>query len=280
MKFLSSCLLLSMIVIALHGQSSILKIYAYDTAGNMDSLLFGLKDDATLGIDPDQGESNLYGTSLNDLDIRIRQRDSVSFSCGRIESLDKAVYWPQPIDSKVDFRPYTGFEGYQSNTFEVFIHCENYPVHITVDNSDIGFMNERILLTGKDENCNEYFVLGTLNADQDFITDEIDSTTPVLFFSFESYDEQYYIVDTDQVNITSNVILSVYPNPAANAIIVHSLKAGKILLYDALGRLILKSSTIEGVNEINITHFESGLYHLHHWNSEEKGFEFHTFIKK
>jgi hypothetical protein len=280
MKKTVTTFFVTLIFLMAYGQSSILKLYAQDAVGNTDTLIFGHQEGSTIGIDAQLGETNLYSTSLSGLDIRIRQRDSSNVSCGQIASLDETIYWPQNIESKVDFRPYTGLEGYANNTFEVYIYCDNYPVNITVDNSEIGFLDNKVLLTGKNINCAEYFVLGTLTSEENFFTDETDAITPILFFSFESYDENYYIVGADHQTGSGETFINVFPNPATDFIHIHSRVEGNVCIYQSTGEKVFEKKISPGNSDLRISHLEKGIYYLYFWNNKQTLFNTIPFIKK
>ena len=58
-----------------------LTIVATAENGKKDTVTFGYKSNASLGIDTALGEKNILGQPLSDVDVRVVQRDSLNFSC-------------------------------------------------------------------------------------------------------------------------------------------------------------------------------------------------------
>ncbi|MCG8699295.1 MAG: T9SS type A sorting domain-containing protein, partial [Bacteroidales bacterium] len=76
-------------------------------------------------------------------------------------------------------------------------------------------------------------------------------------------------------NILEEAALTIYPNPAKDAINIEleNLKQGALLsLYDPSGRLLLSENIVSNVQSFNITSLQSGMYILHIQN----GFKIHT----
>jgi hypothetical protein len=77
--------------------------------GKMDTVTFGYKTSATLGIDASLGETNIFGQPSKEVDMRVVQRDSLNFSCtdtfssGFREDTFKH-FFPLKFDSKSNFR--------------------------------------------------------------------------------------------------------------------------------------------------------------------------------
>ncbi|MCB0703848.1 MAG: T9SS type A sorting domain-containing protein [Saprospiraceae bacterium] len=265
---------------SLYSQDSILKIYATDAIGNTDTLIFGLRDNTQIGVDPSLGEINLFGTDLNVLDLRIRQRDQANFSCSQIESLDQPVYWPENLDLKKDFRPYAGIEGHQNNTFEVFIYAENYPVTVSVDNSEIGFLADHVLLTGKTAECDEFVVFGTIGPEvYGWTAIDIEESEPILFFSFESFNVDYYLVNAQEETKVKQAGLFIAPNPASTELVVESVGAGQLTVYNAVGQPLGKTQNIDRKTTLQIAHLPSGGYYLLFLDKESGASSIKKFIK-
>lgn len=267
MKRIYLSLLFMLIVCKLNSQNSILRMYAVDAIGNTDTLIFGLMDNASIGVDTLLGESNLFSHPLGDLDIRIRQRDSLNFSCGKIESLNQYVYWPENIDLKTDLRPYVGFDGFQNNTFEIYIHALHYPLNIRVDQSGVGFLRDEVLLLGVDKDCDSYFV-DVIGEDQEYFLDETSVETPRIFYSFESFDPQYYIVNTENLNeIETNQVL-VYPNPFNRFLNVMLANAFEVIVYSLAGKQLFKQQLKEQETKLDLSFLMPGMYYLNFYNTE------------
>lgn len=141
-KLLSICIT-SLLLIPTYSQSVSLKLFVEDAIGLKDTIVFGINDTATLGIDTSFNEFNIFGTPFDSLDIRVIQRDSANFNCIRETPFYSSppspnLYFPNNIDSKIDLRPFGSFESVYNN-FEFFIYATNYPVTVRADFSEIQF---------------------------------------------------------------------------------------------------------------------------------------------
>ena len=130
-------------------------IKAEDAAGNIDTVVFYVKEGATKGIDAELGEINLYGQEpQGDLDIRIIQRTTVNTTI----SDDSIGYWLgimelsaiEDIDLNVDYRffdsAYHPPRLVTSLSIVLKIYAKHYPVSIYL--MDItGSQADRIIAT-------------------------------------------------------------------------------------------------------------------------------------
>lgn len=125
---------------------TIFTIYVEDSQGRIDSIKIGQDDSATLGVDANLGEVDIYGTPLNPLDIRIIQRDSIQYNCLREShwsGMEPPIYFSQNIDMKKDFRPMDWSNQWQNetNTFEIYLHAQDYPIVIKHNHLTNQFLN-------------------------------------------------------------------------------------------------------------------------------------------
>ena len=85
-----------------------MKIIAYyGTSQKSDTVYFGYKPMATIGLDSLLGEKNIYNTSWNQFEMRVLQRTRDNFSCAYKISFPKdtiPVYFSQSFDSKRNYR--------------------------------------------------------------------------------------------------------------------------------------------------------------------------------
>ena len=58
-----------------------LTIVATAENGKKDTVTFGYKSNASLGVDTALWEKNIFGQPLSEVDVRVVQRDSLNFSC-------------------------------------------------------------------------------------------------------------------------------------------------------------------------------------------------------
>ena len=59
---------------------------------------------------------------------------------------------------------------------------------------------------------------------------------------------------------SSQVSINMYPNPAANQLIMETNENAHVKLYDVLGKIVLETDVVTGKNVINIGNIESGTY--------------------
>ncbi len=100
-----------------------------ETFNTTDTIVVGLREDATLGIDPELGEEDISDQPpFGSLDLRVLQRDSSNFVCFFSNEGDNtSLFFEDSFDSKVNFHPNTsnsplnGLFQVQVNTNDQFI---------------------------------------------------------------------------------------------------------------------------------------------------------------
>src|SRR3972149_6620806 len=127
----------------INAQPSPLYIFIEDNMGRKDTVIFGLRGDATLGIDSALGEKNIHGVPYDSLEIRAIQRDSGEYHCMRTLHGGQPIYAPENTDSKIDFRQdMTGgpfpFSSIYFN-FEFLIKGYEYPITVSGNFEELGF---------------------------------------------------------------------------------------------------------------------------------------------
>ena len=55
-------------------------------------------------------------------------------------------------------------------------------------------------------------------------------------------------------------LLSIYPNPAQDVLRFDSIEAGRVLIYDTTGRVVLSQDVVVGISSIDISTLATGLY--------------------
>ncbi len=84
-----------------------------------------------------------------------------------------------------------------------------------------------------------------------------------------SHDPKGYALLMDLfVNSTSTAVeqlpedslLSIYPNPAQDVLRFDSMEAGRVLIYDTTGRVVLSQDVVVGISSIDISTLATGLY--------------------
>jgi hypothetical protein len=110
-------------------------IILIDGKGRTDTVLFGMNDNATSGIDVDFGEINIYGTAIDSIEIRSIQRKVDNHLClnsSPYENYGDPLYFPENVDLKRDFRKFELFSPVNNN-FEFTVNAIDYPLKIISD---------------------------------------------------------------------------------------------------------------------------------------------------
>jgi hypothetical protein len=173
------------------------------------------------------------------------------------------MYYPENIDSKIDFRPYN-FDNYLDNinmNFEIKIFAMDYPVIIKADLGD--FINSwyrswtHIFLV--DTNCNytkEVYFPNIIKMDSLFILNNNSIQTLIIKFYHEFSVKEYK---------STEPTWEIFPNPANQTVTIEGLEAlnGKIELIDLSGKL-LNSFELNNNNSIimNIGSIPKGTYFI------------------
>ena len=96
------------------------------SSGVRDTVIFGFADDASLGIDSNYNEVNIFGTPLQSSDLR---------SIQRVEDLDSACQYEnnydENIDSKINIRPFS-LGNIKSRSFEFILTTQDTNFNISL----------------------------------------------------------------------------------------------------------------------------------------------------
>lgn len=262
-----------------------LQLQVEDALGQKDTITLGTLHAATasnptvtLGMDAFYGEQNIYGQAHQSLDMRIIQRDSLNHHCiqkshyGSISIGD--LYFPNNLDSKVDFRP--EFFGIDENNddFELFIHADHYPLTLTVIDNNVfnGYCFGVILL---DSNCVFDEVKGICHA----------YTEDTLFTISQSHQNTlvvvlYIIVNTNKINSPAPLI-KIFPNPASQHLFVEGLEdlEGAIVVSNSLGQIVLQQTVLRKNLQLNIAPLSRGIYFIHYYDKNRQLISSQQFVK-
>lgn len=254
--------------IFLSAQPSKVHLFLEDNLGRKDTIIFGsasYNPSSTLGIDSLLGEVNIYGIPYDSLDMRVIQRDTFSTSClygfYNPPAQNPPMFFPENIDSKIDFRPSGNFFTANHN-FELFLQAFDYPVVIKADFSEL--YPEHLFWSS----------ISSLNQACEIIQEIV----------FESNIDTLFIIEDNTVNTFLGHIRihtateelknpkhqwKVFPNPAKNNLRVEDLtfKSGNLEIIDLTGR-ILAHYAPGNANSIslNIESLEKGIYFLRYSN--------------
>ena len=250
-KLILTCLT-TVLLFPVFSQNIALKLFVEDAIGRKDTIIFGINNASTLGIDTSFGELNIFGTSFDSLDIRVIQRDSANFNCNYYY---QNLYFLDNIDSKIDLRPFGSFESLNNN-FEFFIHAINYPVTVWADFSEIQsvFLEYYSTIRLLDSNCNETYMKPIYyNTTNDLLFTLTDSSFNTLLANFQ------HEVGIDEKNPLNNRII--YPNPFINSFTVSGIKENSsITVIDVMGKVVHYTPKTINQTQISTTNWAKGLY--------------------
>ncbi|MDD2548765.1 MAG: T9SS type A sorting domain-containing protein [Bacteroidales bacterium] len=245
------------------------KLILRDNIGRTDTVVFGMDYAATNGIDPEFGEVDLYGTTLDSLEIRSVMRDLDSHLCvttSPFENYGEPLIFPENIDLKKDFREFA-LGSPLSNNFEFTLNAIEYPLTIISDFTQwfphgtwyvwVGLLNSNceIISSPPYPNVNE---VETLMVDEDGSVSSI-----IVKFDHE--------VGVNRVE--NNNYFELYPNPVTDksTLIINktSTENAIISIYSITGNLVFMMN-INGQKEIEInkSDFEKGLYLLRYLDQD------------
>lgn len=242
------------------SQNFSLKLFVEDAVGRKDSVIFGVNDSSSLGMDSIFGELNIYQKPFDSLDIRVIQRDSVNFNC--LSYYDK-IYFPQNIDSKIDIRPLLIWGGFGSvyNNFEIIVSATNYPVVVKADFNGINY------------DYDDYSAINLLNDSCEFLNSQS------IYSSFSLDDTLFLLMNNTMNTIVANLQfevgineqnstvqnLTLFPNPAQKSITIELENNSDFFysIYNLFGKIICTDKKANShKTELNIEHLPQGIYLL------------------
>jgi hypothetical protein len=269
-------------ILTVNSQDVIIKLFAEDNLGRKDTIVFGLNETSTLGIDSVLGEKDIFGKPFDSIDIRIIQRDSINFNCIRESHFHYPpapnLYFPNNIDSKIDFRPFDGFHSVYNN-FEILVKAIEYPVKIISEFSNINgsYLESWSSIHLLFNNCDSYENRPIDSyLDNDTIFTLLDSSFNTLVANFQ------HEVDIKDLN-SNTCYWFIYPNPTNSYMTIYGLQnsCGTIEIINVLGQRLRSFPLIENKKLIfNIENIPSGIYLIRYFNPIEKTLSIRRLIKK
>jgi hypothetical protein len=254
-------LVISFLFIAFAGLSQNgYKLILLDSKAVRDTVMFGMDNSATSGVDPEFGEINIYGTTYNSLEIRSVQRDLTHHLClstSNYENNGVPLTFPENVDLKKDFRKFELFSPINNN-FEFTINATNYPLKIITDFTQwqpigswgawIGILNSNCEIISSSYGDNNK--IDTIMIDNDKSVKSI-----IVKFDHESGVQK----------ISESSIFQLYTNPITEKTTLVINKSNSendiISIYTIAGNLIYsqKLNSQKSI-ELNKTKYKNGIY--------------------
>lgn len=248
------------------GQNFDIKLYAIDSIGRIDSVIFGHNTIATDTIDVSLGEENIYGVPYDSLDLRAIQRNDSNLICS-----DGGYYFPSPInlDTKINFRK---FDLHSHCVFEFSLNGIAYPIQIYCDYRemyDSSNYNGWTWALVDDTICNTPFVCNATDSYMYLFTVQ-DKTQNIIKMNLD------YVEDGIDEILNEN--LKIYPNPFTNYLFIGGFKNQKYLIeissVTGIKELQIKTSYIDiikiptdnitnGIHFIKVTNIDTGNFKVY-----------------
>jgi len=234
-----------------------------DNINRADTVIFGMDNDATQGIDETFGEQNIFGTAPDSLEIRSVMRDTVNHLCltkSFNELNGEPLYFDSNIDLKRDFRELTLLSP-ENNNFEFLINAVEYPVTIIADFTKWypnGIWIVHLFLV--DNNCQN-----VNNTDYTYVNlDDVDT----LIIDNDASVKGIIVKFEHEVGInerTKNISLEISPNPTTGLFLLNvnnkKYDNAELIIYSSTGRIIEKKELNKPSDyNIDISDYQNGLY--------------------
>lgn len=256
--------------------------------GKTDTVSFGYKTNATLGIDPALGEVNLFGQPAKEVDMRVVQRDSLNFSCTYTFSpvfRDDTFkhFFPIKFDSKTNFRNRTD-TSFINRIFEVKFFTKN------IKKISISSWREPNLPNVAIWDSLDFFIDTCLSKpNQNFASYSWGPTSsdPVRLLA-TNYFANFLIVFkkgtlTSYKDSKAAVNIRIFPNPVSDRLTVDNIgdaKIQEIKLFDILGRQVLSQKTNFSERiDIDVSQLPQGTYCVSLFDKENRLFSSKMVVK-
>lgn len=228
----------------------------------IDTVIFGFKETATLGIDSALDENDILGTPYMGRKIRILQRDSVNFSCLFYFSLQDttSIYIPEVFDSRINFRDLPIKD--DNRFFEFSIGEIEATGGLLLRSTDESLTQtiERVHIHYGD--C--MFETSTFTLDTSIVLNQI--SIPAQSFLTNNQIKSITVVFRKDIETSvNNPIVEeifVYPNPTQDRVYLNSLDLNRndlsVYIYDISGKMV-QIQKLTG-NNFSVINLSNGFY--------------------
>ena len=255
------------ILLVLLNSSSVLfsqkiTVIGTNTNGVKDTVQFGFTDQASLGEDPLLGEQNLFGTPVDDYEIRILQRDEANHECSLSQVNGTEVTYPENFDTKINLRDDEDTT-LANRLFEIwFSDYSTDSIEIISEINMDGFLSGYSYVHECDDPEFPPPVAILVVADEVYhIAYKVTPGLWVKEFIFILNDQVTTSISDD--NDEDDIFL--YPNPATDHFIVEAetFRIDKIIIQNLHGQNLQTFNRPQIHQEISMTSMASGLYVVH-----------------
>jgi len=232
-----------------------------DMSGNEDIVEFGFNSQATIDLDLNLGEANIYNENFDE-GVTIIQRDSFSYyNCGTSTHTGSREYYENNFDSKINYRNLDDFEN--GNIFEFKINWDNLTsIKFSSDQINLGKEVELIL---NHDTCGLAIDL-VLISTEDIYEIELIGIPQT---NFENLKKLKVKFNQSFISNTSNLVRDnhkVFPNPTNQDVQLESNLFGIVgfTIYNSTGQLVKRKMFSQPIHNFvisNIPH-DQGIYFL------------------
>ncbi len=256
--------------------------------GKMDTVTFGFKSTATIGIDRALGEANIFGQPTKEVDMRVVQRDSLNFSCSYTFSSGFRLdtfrhFYPVTFDSKSNFRSRSD-TSFTNRLFEVKFFSKNIKKISIYSWQEPNFPN----LSAWE---GPSFYLDTCLAE---VTHNIalvnwgpSSSDPIRLQGLTYFAHLFITFKTGALTSVNNdkkdLNIRLFPNPVSDRLTIDNLGISQIQevrLFDVLGRQVLSEKTgFKEKIDIDVLSLQQGTYFASLFDKENRLVLSKMFVK-
>ncbi|MFH1050973.1 MAG: T9SS type A sorting domain-containing protein [bacterium] len=241
----------------------------------VDSVLIGIDNNSTIGIDTLFGEKDIKDIPMDDFEIRVIQRDTVNYNCLIDPSNKTPIYSPNNFDTKIDYRPDPNGELWEifhsiNFNFEIITKSNKVPCNIYADfKMFYGYIFGGWALL--DSNC-DLIIYGFFGEQLLYTITDSQQYTLIVHIEFD--------IGVDGQNQTSD--WNIYPVPAIDKIQISDFGVtnGNIEISDVIGNIVY-SINVNGNEKltISIDDYTPGVYFVRIYDKDKQTYSVRRFIK-
>ena len=209
---------------------------------------------ATTGIDKSLGESDYYGKTYAELDIRSFHR-SYATQDG-LWLLGGEVGRVEPFLEKIELKKDIRSNNLGGQHFVLFIHAVNYPVRVIVSHLNVGI--DIPYCTYTDYTANP--IDGELHQKVLMKEDTLYTINSQYENKLIGFHPQFITNVIEQSK--KDLGLTVYPNPATNVLFIKSSSSNddNAVIYDCRGSVKERLYIQNNFKKLNISNYQKGIY--------------------
>lgn len=246
-----------------------------------DTVQFGYRSNAQIGLDTILGEKNINSLPWSNSEIRILQRNKSNFSCSYQINIGKdtiPIYYSQVFDSKKNFRS-TNDTSYTNRLFEVVTTASTSSTWRIIPDRPMNQILDSMIVFA--DSCLDIHH-SRINFKDNSFREYVYNTAGLKFLLFifkkgvltQNYDIAHILKEKERV----------YPNPFLNQIAISNFGSNRIKtirIYDILGREVFSKKDDFGEQiELNLSHLNHGTFLMVAFDKEIRQLFSRTIVKQ